>query len=305
MKRKFEWKKYSVFLISLICLGILAFIAFIGPILPFIDRELSTVTYIMDENRKPVIPPYGPNEDFPLGTDKKGRDLLSIIVLGARETLLLVIVITALRYALAIPFAFLAHRKVFAADSVLRWLNGFLSYIPTIIIVILVVNLPPLLFAKDRPFWLILVIALSEAARAADMIKLEFDEVSSKEFISGGIAAGTAPFAMFKRYYMPFLYGKILVYMISDLGKVMFLLGQLGFVGIFISQQFVQMPTGMWEFVNTSISWPMLLQDAFIDVRGPIWIPFFAALFMTFSIFTFNLLSQGIKHIFARKIRYL
>ena len=94
---------------------------------------------------------------------------------------------------------------------------------------------------------------------------------------------------------MPYLYGKLLINMVGDVGKVMFLLGQIGFLGIYISQDFVQVDPGIFEFQNTSLSWPMLLLNAYKDIRGAIWIPFYPALAMTYVIFTFNVLSQGLQ----------
>lgn len=94
---------------------------------------------------------------------------------------------------------------------------------------------------------------------------------------------------------MPFLYGKLLVNFVGDLGKVMFLLGQLGFLGIFISHSFMQTEANVSGFKNTSLSWPTLLTDTFQDLRGAIWIPFYASLAMTYVIFTFNILAQGIQ----------
>lgn len=231
--------------------------------------------------------------------------MLSLLILGAKETLLIVVLITILRYSISIPFAYLAHKKLLGTHHLLNWLNGLFSYIPTIVIVMILAMLPPILTTEARPYYLILIIAFVEVARAADMIKLEFSEISSREFIQGGIAAGATGFTLFKLYYLPFLYGKLLVYMVTDLGKVMFLLGQLGFIGIFITQALIQSDGGSWIIVNESYSWPMMLMKAFEDIRGPIWIPFFSALAMTYAIFTFNVFAQGLQQLFKKKVTYI
>lgn len=298
-------RNHALFCFGSFLLLLLMAITFAGPYLPFVDRELTTITYILNEEKKPVIPPYPPSGDYLFGTDKSGRDLLSLLILGAKETMLMVVCITFLRYVLAIPISFLAHKKWMGTHLFLNWLNGLLSYIPTIIMVMLLAMLPPLLLSEYRPLILVLIIALAEMPRAAEMIKLEFNQISSKEYIFGGIAAGASPIRLFRIYYLPFLYSKLLVYMVTDLGKVMFLLGQLGFVGIFISQDFVQSIIGDWQLVNNSISWPMMMVKAFEDIRGPIWIPFFSAFAMTYVILTFNIFAEGLKSFFKRKVRYI
>ncbi|GAA0315415.1 ABC transporter permease [Bacillus carboniphilus] len=298
-------KTNLLFFTGLLMLLILLLLTFVGPFLPFVDSELEEVQYIWTKDKIPLGPPFEPSEEFPLGSDRQGRDILSIVVMGAKETLFLVVMITIIRYVVALPLSFLAHRNVLGARFVLNWLNGLLSYVPTIIIVVLLAMLPPIMLIETRPLFLLLIIALVEVGRAADMIKLEFDELSSKEFMQSGISGGAKSFTLFKSYYLPFLYGKILIYMITDLGRVMFLLGQLGFIGIFISQVLVQVEIGYFEIVNESTTWPALLVDSFRDIRAAVWIPFYPALAMTYTILTFNILAQGLQNLFNRKNSYI
>lgn len=280
--------------IGITMLLLLLFITFFGKSLPGIDSELKEIDYIWVDNI-PVVPPYEPSAEFPLGTDRYGRDILSLIVVGAKETMLIIVLITIIRYLLAIPLAFFAHKNWLGANLILNWFNGFLSYVPTIIVVILLATLPPLIMTDYRVLLLCVIIAIVEIGRVAEMVKAEFSNISTKEYVTGGNAIGISNLRLFKDYYLPFLYGKLLVSMVGDLGKVMFLIGQLGFLGIFISQAFVQIDPGVFEMQNTSISWPMLLMEAFRDIRGPIWIPFYPALAMTYVILTFNILAQGLQ----------
>lgn len=288
-------KQNALFCLGMMMLLFLLLITFFGPYFPGIDTKLEEIDYLWNEDKVPVIPPYEPSDEFPLGTDRLGKDLLSLIVLGAKETLFIIFAITAIRYIFALPLAYFSHRNLFGANALLNWLNGFLSYVPTIIVVILLVTLPPILELKARPFFIILIIAAMEIGRVAEMAKLEFNQLSTKEFVTGGNSVGISNFRLFKNYYLPFLYGKLLVSFVGDLGKVMFLLGQLGFLGIFVSQDIVQVDIAAFEIQNTSLSWPMLLLNAFNDIRGAVWIPFFPALAMTYVIFTFNILGQGLQ----------
>lgn len=288
-------KKNIIFLMGMVMLVFLLFMTFFGEFLPGIDEQLKETDYIWSDNNIPKAPPYEPSDKFPIGTDRLGRDMLSLIVMGAKETLLIVLSITVLRYLLAIPVAYLAYKKWLGANILLNWLNGFLSYVPTIILLILLATLPPILTSGFRPLYLVIIISLLEAGRVADMFKVEFEQISTKEFITGGTAIGVSSFRLLKSYFMPFLYGKLLINMVGDLGKAMFLLGQIGFLDIFITQDFVQVDPGVFEFQNTSLAWPMHMVNAFNDIRGAIWIPFYPALAMTYVIFTFNILAQGMQ----------
>lgn len=288
-------KNNFLFCLGMAMLLLLLFVTFLGEYLPIIDSDLKETDYIWTEERIPLAPPYEPSSEFLLGSDRLGRDLLSLIVMGAKETLFIVAAVALIRYLLAIPLAYFAHKKRFGLHLILNWINGFLSYIPTIILLLLLVTLPPILVTELRPLYIILIIAVLEVGRVAEMIRLEFNQISTKEFVLSGTSVGVSSMRLLGRYYMPYLYGKLLINMVGDVGKVMFLLGQIGFLGIYISQDFVQVDPGIFEFQNTSLSWPMLLLNAYKDIRGAIWIPFYPALAMTYVIFTFNVLSQGLQ----------
>jgi ABC-type dipeptide/oligopeptide/nickel transport system permease subunit/AAA+ superfamily predicted ATPase len=297
-----QWiKKNYLFSIGSIMLASLIFIAFFGRYLPFIDSSVKETKYIWIKNI-PYGPPYHPSERFIFGSDRDGRDILSLIVMGAKGTLLYVVLITLIRYSLAIPLAFLAHKQKWGAPVVLKVLNGYFSYIPSIILFVLIATLPPILTSHSRPFILMLFLALMETGRAAYMIKAEFDILSAKEFMKGGISIGASPFRMLRYYYLPFIYEKLIINMITDMGKVMFLLGQVGFIGIFLSQKLVQVNIGRFDFISTTLTWPALFAEAFRDIRAAIWIPFFPALAITYSIFTFNIFAQGLQKLLNERI---
>lgn len=283
---------------------LLLFVAFFGQYLPFIDTATQERLYIWTDDKVPLAPPYPPSDEFLFGTDRLGKDILSLLVMGAKETLLIIVLVTIIRYVLAVPLAYLAHKRMFGSQTLVNWLNGTLSYIPTIIIIILLATLPPILTIKARPFVLMLLLAIVELGRVANLIKLEFDVLSTREYIQGGISVGASPIRLISKYYLPFLYEKLLINMVADLGKVMFLLGQLGFIGIFISQDLVQVDPGMFELINNSITWPTLFMEAFRDIRAAVWIPFFPALIITYSILTFNVLAQGLNNLFKRNTGY-
>ncbi|MFD2132886.1 ABC transporter permease [Pseudogracilibacillus auburnensis] len=287
-----------------VMLMVLLVAALFGEYLPFVDAELKQEDYRRIDGAI-FAPPFEPSSEYWFGTDRKGRDMLSLIVMGARETLLIVLLVTIIRYAVAIPLSFLAHKRVLGMDTLIKSLNAFFSYVPTIVIVVMLAILPPVLLTDARPFWMIVIIALVEAGRVAHTMKGDFDVLAGKEYMLSGLAIGAGPFKMLKSYYLPFLYERMIVYIISDLGKVMFLLGQLGFIGIFISQALVQVDPAQFEIENISYSWPMLLANAFMDIRGPIWIAFWPAFAMTFTIFTFNMLAQGLQQVPKKKDAFM
>src|SRR5690625_6975060 len=128
-------RNHLLFTVSLLLIISILSLTLFGIYLPIVDGELTEENH-RTENGVLYTPPFEPSEENLLGSDHQGRDLLSLIIIGAKETLLIVLLITVLRYLIAIPLSFLAHKNILGANFVVKSLNTFFSYVPTVIIVI-------------------------------------------------------------------------------------------------------------------------------------------------------------------------
>lgn len=288
-------------ILGLILLSIYLIFAFGGSSLPFVDPELKDEVYRMDENGLSV-PPYPPSEKNWLGSDKSGRDLFSLLVIGTRETLILVFLIAGLRYLLALPLgAAAANFKFF------RWIldgwNYFLSFIPPIFLVALFIGIPFIYFSDLIFLWYVFILATIEVGRVAEIVRSQMAVLSVKEFIEAAEISGTNKLNMFRRHYWPHLRPFVLTSFAADLGRVLFLMAQLGVIRIFVSRRFVSTESGSYENISTSISYPVMLQDILRDIWVNTWIPYFTVLFISMMIITFFLLSEGLKRYFKKKYR--
>jgi peptide/nickel transport system permease protein len=282
---------------------ILLLFATVGPSLPFIDSELKEE--LMRKDGSGIhIPPYPPGKENWIGSDNQGRDLLSLLVIGTRETLLIVFAAGALRYILAIP---LGAGAVFS-KVVLRILNGWnylLSFIPPIFLVALFLGIPFIYFSDLLFFWFLFIIAIVEVGRVAEMIRSQIVHLSGNQFIEAAITSGTTSKGLLKRHYFPHLRPQLIQNFVSDLARVLFLMAQLAVVQIFISRDFISQLGGGYLANNTSIAYPGFLQTIMRDMWTHSWIPYSTVLFISFMIITFYLLSEGIKIWYKKKYRFL
>ena len=82
--------------------------------MPFIDKDLNKEPsrWVMkDGKQKLTLPPYKPSPKNWLGSDKRGVDNLSKLVVTAKDTILLVLTITSVRYAIGVPLGLIARKK--------------------------------------------------------------------------------------------------------------------------------------------------------------------------------------------------
>jgi peptide/nickel transport system permease protein len=301
-------KKNRQLFFGLIFLFLLLVVTLIGPYLPVIDNDLSEKGSLIDSSSgKITLPPFKPSSEHWLGTDRKGVDLLSRIVVGTKDMLIMVGSITLLRFAIAIPFGLFAFYSGIVR-TLLHFLNLALSFVPAIFMIILLVNMPYLMYSSHRVILAIILIALLDVGRVADMLMKQVQILSQKPYIEAAITLGTSPKNIMKRYYLPILLPDLLVSIILDLGRTTFIIGQLGIIGIYISHKIQVIDAQnlpVFEVQNTSNAWPLLFENIFQDIFVAPWIPLSAAIGITLIFLGFYTLAEGLRKYFTMGQHYL
>ncbi|GAA0342057.1 ABC transporter permease [Bacillus carboniphilus] len=284
---------------------ILITIAIAGPFLPFVDNEL-TKEGMRRIDGKMEIPPFPPSEENWLGTDRYGVDVFSMLVLGTKEVLLIIFSITILRYIIAVPMGVMAFYS--------KWIKGFMdfisqafSFVPAIFMIILLVNLPYLMYSPNRLWWAIVIIALLEVGRVSELIFTQVRSISSRTFIEAAITVGTSPPKLFRKYYLPALLPELTVNFFLDLGRTLFIVGQLGVINIYITHKIQVIQAAfipVFEVQNTSNAWPLLFDQVLFDIYTYQWIPFSACIAISIVVYGFFTLSEGLRKHFKYGYQY-
>ncbi|MCD8511892.1 MAG: ABC transporter permease [Bacillus sp. (in: Bacteria)] len=298
--------KQKSFVIGSIMLCLLLVVTFIGPFLPFVDQELTDDTVRFHDDGSFSTAPFPPSWSSPFepfGTDGEGRDLLSLIILGAQDTLLIVFFITVIRYAVAVPLALSAIKQSGPAFWVMNSWNKVFSALPPIFSAVLLMNMPFLLFSPNRMTWVIIILAFIEVGRVGYILQQEGNLVSKSLYVQAGLTIGNSPVGLYMRYYFPALLPSIITNFFLDLGKVMFLIAQLGVFSIFVSQTWVQLDFAYGELQNASLNWATLLGETRSYLRRETWIVFYPALAITYTIMSFYLIGEGLRSHFTRSTK--
>ncbi|MGG4491451.1 ABC transporter permease [Metabacillus idriensis] len=287
-------------LFGTIMLAAFILISLTGPLFPNVQEGTKEQRMVFINSTTYERAPFPPSLQHPFGTDEDGRDIISLIIMGAKDTLLLIFSITAIRYLAAIVLAFLGSSKKSPFRLLIYGLNGFAASLPLIFAAVLFITMPMFTFSPNRVLWIILFLSLTDVGKAAYIIQESMSSLSHSQFVEAGVTVGNKPLGLFTRYYLPNLLPELIVQFFMDLGKVALLLGQLGILSIFVTQVFVQTNYGYGELQNTSLNWSTLLGMARSDILRGFWIPFFPALALTFLIFTFNFIGEGLRQHFSR-----
>lgn len=250
-----------------------------------------------------VRPPLAPSPEFLLGTDQWGTDLLSLLMHGARNTLVACAFITMVRVVLGLALgAFAGWNEGQTSDQLIMGLIVVITSVPMLISSMIMIY--ALDIRKGLP---VFIIALSVIgwAEIAQYIRSEFLILRKMPYIEGARAVGLSGLAIAVRHVLPNILPQLLVISFLEMGAVMMLMGELGFVGVFIgggSRMLVGDYMGGREvFTLVEVpEWGAMLADGFRYLRSKPFVVFPPAMAFFVSVIGFNALGEGLRRLIEK-----
>ncbi|MCL2376262.1 MAG: ABC transporter permease [Defluviitaleaceae bacterium] len=131
------WKEIYTDKVALIALIVFSTIMVSTMVLGFtIDEDFARRSYL-------VFRDQGPSEQFFLGTDDGGRDMVAMIILGARNSILIGFAVTILGSILGIAIGLVSGFYGGQVDNIIMRITDTWLMLPTLMIIILFVSLIP------------------------------------------------------------------------------------------------------------------------------------------------------------------
>ncbi|MFN2189310.1 MAG: ABC transporter permease subunit, partial [Candidatus Promineifilaceae bacterium] len=219
---------------ALIVLGLFLVVLF-GPVWassnPYIASK-HIQPHLDQETGEWISPPLDPSPEYPLGTDEYGNDILSLLLYGARNTLIAAAFIAMARIILGVILgAYAGWNEGSLGDRTVMGGVGIIAAIPALIIGMI------LIYALDiRRGLPVFIVALTVIGwtEIAQYIRGEFLVLRKRSFIEGAHAVGATNFAIAVRHILPNLLPTLLVITFLEVAAVLLLFGELGFVGVYI-----------------------------------------------------------------------
>ncbi len=273
-------------------------LAIFGPLLTTHDPMEPNRTMKLGETW--VTAPYRPGElpQFVLGSDEIGRDLLTRIIWAIRPTIIVCLVVVAVRMLGGILLGLTAGWYGGRVERFIDSLIGAALAIPVLVFAIAVIAY---LGVERGLTAFVVALTLTGWAETAAFVKDRTRTTMQAPYIEGAHAIGLKPNKILSRYVLPQLW-PVLPSMISfELATVLLLVAELGFLGIFIGGGFVYgvpMADSASDFMITTSGQPelgQLLADFWSKIIRTPWIPFFVGAVVFLQIFAFNLLGEGLR----------
>jgi ABC-type dipeptide/oligopeptide/nickel transport system permease subunit len=273
-------------------------LAIIGPFLTDQDPMADNRTMRIDGEW--VTAPFRPGEieGFPLGSDEIGRDILTRILWGIRPTLMVALVVVAVRMGGGLLLGLTAG---WYGGRFERFVEGFIG--AALAIPILVFAIAAITYIGLERGLMAFVVALSITgwAETANFVKDRTRAIMQAPYIEGAHAVGQRPNRILTRYVLPQLWPVLPAMVAFELAAVVLLIAELGFLGIFIGggvQFDVPDPLSPGVILIRTSGQPelgQLLSDFWAKIIQTPWVPFLVGFTVFLQIFGFNMLGEGLR----------
>jgi len=167
-----------------------------------------------------------PSGAFPLGTDAPGRDVLSRVLHGGAEIILLSVVATVLGCGVGVAVGLLSGYAAGLVDTVLMRIADTFMSVPSIIFALV-------LFAAAgaTPTLLVVAVAVGHAPRMARIVRGVSLDVVTLDFVTAAATRGERLIYILRKELLPNLLPPILVEFSLRLGYSVLSIAALAFLG--------------------------------------------------------------------------
>ena len=173
--------------------------------------------------------------EYPLGTDRFGRDILSRLIYGTRTALFLALTAVPLTALIGTLVGLIAGYAGGRLDSLIMLLTDMINSLPGIMFLVIIV----LIFRNMlSPTWLngLITLVVGFAAVSwvslARLIRINVLQIKSQLFVEAAVGLGASPWRIITRHLAPNVLHVILAWIINNIPAVILLEAVLGYIGV-------------------------------------------------------------------------
>ena len=218
----------------------------------------------------------GPSWQHPLGTDQYGRDMLSRIMTGSVNSIIVGLVTVAIGLTLGVGLGLISAFFGRLADETIMRFADLLFGFPAVLTAILITSiLGPSMVNATLAIGIFYIPVFARLTRAVAMVVWE------KEFIAAARACGISELAITWRHVLPNILSPLLIQ-----GTIQFAVAILAEAGLSYLGLGTQPPHA---------SWGRMLNEAQTFMHTNAWVAIFPGLAIAWSVLGFNLLGDGLR----------
>jgi peptide/nickel transport system permease protein len=212
----------------------------------------------------------------PLGTDQLGRDLLSMLIAGARISLLTASIAIIFAGTLGVMLGLAAgYLGGLIEASIMRLVDAFLA-VPFILMALAFVSA-----LGSGVFNLIIVMILTNWARYARLARSEAISIKQKDYVTLARIAGVGRTRILLRHILPNAMASVTALAVLDVGRVIILESSLSYLGLGVQ--------------SPDVSWGLILAGGKTYLAVAWWLTALPGIVIMLTVMSFNSVGEWIK----------
>ncbi len=286
----------SLILGTLLAAGLLGLVFFGENLTPASPYQIHGVMMVEGEIG---APPYPPSAIFPWGSDHLGRDVQALVLAGAKNTLSLAFFGMLARVLLGTLLGLLAgwwRNSWF--DRLVTGAVGVWAAFPLTLFAMLVIQA---LGIQQGTWVFVVAICVVGWGEVAQVVRGQVISLRPQLYIEAAHVVGAGTERILFRHILPQLLSPLLVISVLEMGGVLMLLAELGFLNIFLGGGFravIGEGAGMTPMVASFSDvpeWGALLSNIRNWWRSYPWMAWYPGAAFFLAIITFNLWGEGLR----------
>ncbi|MBN8192886.1 ABC transporter permease subunit [Bacillus sp. NTK074B] len=268
--------------------------------------EVAKLDLMKNEEGDFLSPPYSPLEYPPLGTDNFNRNVLLLLIVGAKYTIGAALVIMLCRVLPSVVLGLVIHFYFKPFRNIIDHIVDAANYFPPTLLSFLLLNWMLLEGPLDNPdhfpydfwdktiFYLVILIIISIPS-LTPLFSNEYDKIMKEEFIDSSKVLGATKRHYIMNHIRPFILPQILLISIREFMIIMLLIAHPGVLKVFIGGAVLEEDVFHNQvFVSLTYEWSGLLGGwwQYLWTTYP-WISFIPVVFFSLTILSAKLMLIG------------
>lgn len=252
-------------------------------------------------NGEQKLPPAAPSSIYPLGTDIQGRDILSLLLVGARRTLAMALFAALARLLVGGLLGFLAGW--FAGtrlDRAIMSLAEALGAFPSLLLAMLVVYSVGI---RQGMAAFVIALAVIGWGEVMQTVRSRVMAIKPMAYIESAISTGLSQGQILSAHVLPNVWPMLMSIAFLEMGGALMILGELGFLGVFIGGGLAaeSSDAGVPSLIYYDVpEWSVMLANSWRSFRSFPWATLYPALAFFTAILGFTLLGEGLRWLTER-----
>lgn len=210
------------------------------------------------------------------GTDDTGKDMFVLTWVGARVSLTIGVLTTAVALSIGVIYGATAGYVGGHTDNAMMRFVDVLYALPLLFFIIILVTV----FGRNI-FLVFLAIGCVEWLTMARIVRGQTLSVKQKEYIEAARASGAGPATIIGRHVLPNVVGPVIVYVTLLVPTNILVESYLSFLGLGVKEPLT--------------SWGVLISRGANSIESAPWLLLIPATFLAVTMFCFNFIGDGLR----------